>query len=120
LDRLAHMRWLDFRLAGEVGDGPRELEHSAVGPRGEAELGDGLAQKRLCRLGQPAVAADIPGCHMGVAVDPRLGPEALSLKVPRGFDSRANRRAGLARRSTHQQLARRDRRDRQVNVDAVE
>jgi hypothetical protein len=41
------MRWLDFRLAGEVGDGPSELERSAVGPRGEAELGDGLAQKRL-------------------------------------------------------------------------
>ena len=65
----------------EVGDGAGDLEDAGIGAGGEAELVDGLFQKGLGALPDLAVFFQVPGGHLGVAVNAPAG-QALALNLP--------------------------------------
>jgi hypothetical protein len=120
LNRLAYVLGGDSVSPREVGNRPCELEHAAVRPRGEAELGDGLAQKRLRRLAQPAVAADVARRHVRVRVHPRVIAETLALDPAGRFHTGTDGRARLRRWPTPRQLTGRHSWHVQMDVDPIE
>ena len=101
----------DDVVAREIGDGSRHFQNPVVGPRREVHGRDGRSEQGLRLRLQRAVGANLPGAHVGVAVDPRLrrklflravgqggfvSGEAHPLPEPCGEHPRPDRRRGFS------------------------
>ena len=118
LNRLRQMRRLNTLDAVEVGDRPCHLQDPAEGPRAHPQRVHHPLHELVPRLIDPTEQLQLPGAHLGVAVD--VEPlEALLLNLPRDLHPLSDRRAGLAALD-RLEVAVADRRDLDVKVDAVE
>ena len=104
---------------GKVGDGEGDLENAVVGPGREPEAGDGLIEQFGGGGIQAAVFFDIPGAHLGIAIDPACPGKPVPLPHSRPVDPCADGRGRLAG-GLADQLLDLDRRYIDMHVDPVE
>ena len=84
------MRWSEFNLIVEVGDGAGDLENSMISARGKAEsFGGGL--EKCSRIGvHGGVGIEPAADRVGVAGDSCFFREAFPLCCAGALDARAN------------------------------
>ncbi len=87
----------ELRLSGQVGDGPRDLEHAMIRPRGQVQPGYRLPQHCLDRFDQPAMPPQVSGAHVRVGVDAALLSKSNPLDSARPLDPAPDSGAGFSR-----------------------
>ena len=109
----------DVRRAGEVGDRACHLQHAVVCARREVELREHEAHLLLRGGVEPTETRQIARGDFRIAVDPAFARKALFLDFAGGDNARADGGGLLACGQVHN-LAERDGRERDLDVDAVE
>ena len=119
LDRLSDVGHMQRVGSGEISDGPGNLEHPVIRPRGQAQPGDCRSQDPF-RLGsEGAVAAHLTRRHVGIGVHPGNPGEARPLGGTGTLHPFRNRLARLGRLRSRE-VAIGNGRHLQVDVDAIE
>ena len=118
LDGFGDVLGADGLAAGQVRDGPGDLQHAVIAPRRHAERVEGLLHEHGAVLVQLAEPAQLRGLHIGVAARGAAGI-AGGLDGPGRVDARfdGGGRLGLA---SCAQLLKFDGADLDDHVDAVE
>ena len=109
---------MDVLLVGEIGDGTGDAEDLVVSPGGQAEFGKGLFEKLFAGVVELAMFSHKFGSHSGVKHGAIIS-EAYLLNLASLNDLLAQGFA-VAAVVAAAQLAIRDRRDFDVDVDAVD
>ena len=104
---------------GEVGDSERDLEDAMVGAGRKAQTGDRLVEQFGGGLIQAAVFFNIPGTHLGIAIDLARSRKPLPLPHPRPINPGTDGSRRLAGRLAHQFLDL-NRRHLDMHVDPVQ
>ncbi len=118
LDSLGQVRQLWLGNTGQIGDGQGNFEDTMVGTSGKPETCDGGIEQIRRGLIKTAELFHLPGIHLRVAVEPGGGGKAFALSSPCLVDSAANGCRRLAR-GLAEQLLDRNRRDLEMDVDAI-
>ena len=118
LDGFAEVGGGDAGLAGEVGDGARDLQDAVVGAGGEAELVDGCVEELLRRVVEAAVLLHVLRSHVSVEEEGLVG-EPFELIMPRLFNALAHLQRRFAGGGAAQHVVA-EGRHLDVDVDAVE
>ena len=97
------MLTFDLFMAGQVGDGPRQLENPRVAARGKTETAGDLLEQQLTGTVQSAEETDVATLHLGVGMQAETG-QATPLNLAGLVDPRANFGAALQRDGCRQIL----------------
>ena len=117
LNRFGYVTRLDFFRACEIRDGAADFEHAAVGTGAEAQAVDRVFQELLGIIFEQAVALDVSGAHLRIAMNVSL-LEALQLNGARSIDPLPNQIGTFPGILTGEILVA-QRRHFDLNIDAV-
>src|SRR6266545_1213129 len=118
LDRLRDMAGADGLAPSQIGDRAGDLEDPIERPGGEAELLEGAVEHGTAGVVDHAPAAEVLRSHGGVDRGRGGGAETLLLEEARGLNPLGDDPSRLS--GAGAQLPQADRRDLDVQVDAVE